>query len=366
VGPSAVPGPFLEEVGSLWLDTPAPYGPLFLLLGHLQVSVTGEHVYLGALVQRAVAMIGVFLIARYLPRLARAYRVDPVMATWVGLLNPLVLMHFVSGAHNDALMAGLLLAGLWFARDGRPWLGVAVVALAGTIKVPALVGLGFVGLIWAGAGASLRLRALRWGQAAVASLGVFLVINAVSGLGFGWVGALDTPGIVRSWISPVTTLAVGTGWLVDTLGFAVAGDTVLSAFRVVATLGVLVFAAYRLLRPRPDRSPVRACGEVLFLLAAFGPVIQPWYLLWGMIVLAAGGLSRRELPWIVAGTAALVVHGLAQSSATSESVLKVSDPVSALIAISAAVIGILSSRTARREILGGREQWTQSPGRISA
>jgi hypothetical protein len=84
------------------------------------------------------------------------------------------------------------------------------------------------------------------------------------------------------------------------------------------------------------------------------------------VVLAAGGFARRELPIVVAATAALVVHGLAQSSATSESVLRVSDPVSAIIAITAAVAGIFSSRTARREILDGRAQWTDDAGRIAA
>jgi alpha-1,6-mannosyltransferase len=367
IGPSAVPGPFLEEVGSLWVDTPAPYGPLFLLLGHAIVAVTGESIFTAALLMRGLALVGMLLLARYLPRLARSYGIDPVLAVWVGLLNPLVLMHFVSGAHNDALMAGLIVAGLWFVRDGRPWLGIVVIALAGTIKAPALVALGFAGLIWAGEQAGLRHRALRWGQSLLVTAGVFLAVNGVSGLGFGWVGALDTPGVVRSWISPITTLGVGSGWLVESLGYGDHTETILTVARALATLAVLTYAAVLLLRPRASRNPVRACGEVLFLLAAFGPVIHPWYLLWGAVILAAGGYRRRELPIVVAATAALVVHGLTQSSATSESVLRVSDPVSAAIVAVAALIGIFSSRTARREILDGRAQWAQpDPGRIAA
>lgn len=364
-GPSAVPGPFLEEVSSVWLDTPAPYGPLFLLLGRFIVTLTGEHIFSAALLMRLLALVGVWLIARYLPRLAQAYGVDPITATWVGLLNPLVLMHFVSGAHNDALMAGLLLAGLWYTHQGHPWAGVLLVALAGTIKAPALVALGFVGLIWAGQGAPLRRRIMCWIQATIGTLGVFLLVNAVSGLGFGWIQALGTPGVVRSWISPVTSLGVATGWLVDVAGFGQHTDSILAVLRAIATLCVLAYAAKLLLKPGA-KTPVRACGEVLFLLAAFGPVIQPWYLLWGTLVLAAGGFTRRELPIVVAATAALVVHGLAQSSATSESVLRVSDPVSAAIAITAALAGILSSRTARREILDGRAQWSDDAGRIAA
>jgi hypothetical protein len=365
IGPSAVPGPFLEEVGPLWLDTPAPYGPLFLFAAQLIVTLTGEHIFTAAVLMRGIALVGVWLIARYLPKLASAYGVDPVMAVWIGLMNPLVLMHFVSGAHNDALMAGLIVAGLWFVHERKPWLGIVLIALAATIKAPALVALGFAGLIWAGSNASLRQRVLRWGQSLLATLMVFLVVNGLTGLGFGWVNALDTPGVVRSWISPVTSLGVGTGWIVDALGYGNHTDSILTVLRVLATAAVLAYAARLLLRPG-TKSPVRACGEVLFLLAAFGPVIQPWYLLWGAIVLAAGGYTRRELPIVVAATAALVVHGLAQSSATSESVLRVSDPVSAAIAIVAAILGIFSSRTARREILDGRAQWTADAGKIAA
>jgi hypothetical protein len=364
MGPSSVPGPFLEEVSPVWLDTPAPYGPLFLLAAKLIVMIAGDHIFTAAVLLRGLALIGVWLIARYLPKLARAYGIDPVIAVWVGLMNPLVLMHFVSGAHNDALMAGLLVAGLWFAHEQKPWMAVVLVALAGTIKAPALVALGFVGLIWAGSQPTLRLKAWRWLQCLFGTAVVFLVTNALSGLGFGWINALSTPGAVRSWISPITSLGVGTGWIIDMVGYGDHTEGILTVLRLIATSAVLAYAAYLLLRPHPTKNPVRACGEVLFLLAAFGPVIQPWYLLWGVVVLAAGGLTRRELPIVVAATAALVVHGLAQSSATSESVLRVSDPVSAIIAIAAAIIGILSSRTARREILDARAQWTSNPGTI--
>ena len=42
----------------------------------------------------------------------RACGVDPAVATWLGLLSPLVAVHAISGAHNDALLAGLVVAAL--------------------------------------------------------------------------------------------------------------------------------------------------------------------------------------------------------------------------------------------------------------
>ena len=35
-------------------------------------------------------------------------------ALWLGVANPLVLFHLVSGAHNEALMIGLMLVGRHF------------------------------------------------------------------------------------------------------------------------------------------------------------------------------------------------------------------------------------------------------------
>ena len=89
-------------------------------------------------------------------------------------------------------------------------------------------------------------------------------------------------------------------------------------------------------------------------------MIQPWYLLWGLVILAAAGFTRKELPYVVAATAGLVIHGLTQSSATSADVLQVSDPVSAILAISAAILGIMSSRSTRTELLEGKDRWAKA------
>jgi hypothetical protein len=278
----------------------------------------------------------------------------------VGLLNPLVFMHFVSGSHNDALMVGLLLAGLAMGLNNRPYLGIVLIAMAGTIKIPALVGLGFIGLIWAGKDSALVARIRCWSIAVVITIGVFLFTNAIAGLGFGWIHALGTPGVVRSWISPVTSVSVASGWLISAAGFGDYTEVILAVLRGIATLAVLAYAAKLLLKPSKQNA-IRSAGLVLLLLAVFGPVIQPWYLLWGLLIMAAAGFTRKELPYVVAATAGLVIHGLTQSSATSADVLQVADPVSAVLAIGAAVLGIMSSRTTRTELLEGKDRWANAP-----
>ena len=111
VGPVSLPGPFLDEISGMWVDTPAPYGPLWLGLGRAIATLTGDRVVTTVLFMRLLAVAGLLLVARYLPRLAAACGADPRGALWLGVLNPLVLVHFVAGGHNDALMLGMVVAG---------------------------------------------------------------------------------------------------------------------------------------------------------------------------------------------------------------------------------------------------------------
>jgi len=130
----------LDQASKLWL--------LFVFdIGHRgAVGVTG-HSLLGAiLVLRSFEVLGVVLIAASLPTLARSVGKDPARAIWLGVCNPLVLFHFIGGAHNDALMIGLLTAGLAVATKQRYLAGVVLCALAATVKNPAALGIAFIAL----------------------------------------------------------------------------------------------------------------------------------------------------------------------------------------------------------------------------
>ena len=133
VGPAAISGPFLDEISRLWVDTPAPYGPLWLGLGRAVATVTGDGVLTTVFALRLLAVGGLLLMARYLPRLATACGVDARFAFWLGVLNPLVLIHFVAGGHNDALMLGLVVAGLAIAVEATEerWVAAGVALVRG-------------------------------------------------------------------------------------------------------------------------------------------------------------------------------------------------------------------------------------------
>lgn len=302
LGPFVLPGPFADSVDPIWATTPAPYGPVFLWLAGAVSYVTGNSVYLSLIGMRVLALAGVWLMLRYVPRLAASSRVDPAAALWLGVVNPLTLMHFVSGGHNDALMMGLVVAGLALALEGNPLLGSLTLALAAGVKAPAAILLGFTGALWA-----RRLRGDRipatspvprdrllvgFVLAGATAVFAFVALTAVTGVGYGWIAALDTPGSVRTFLSPPTALGMIAGGISSLFGWGVSTWEMVDLSRRLAGLAAVSIIAWLYLRARPV-DPVRGAALVLFLLVALGPVGQPWYLMWALVPLAAGGIRAQ-------------------------------------------------------------------------
>ena len=103
--------PWLEAVSPTWRDAPAPYGPVFLVLAAAAAKLGGSLAGTIAAL-RVISVLGVLLIAACLPVLARRRDVPVGRAVWLALACPLVSIHLISGAHNDAVMVGLVVAGL--------------------------------------------------------------------------------------------------------------------------------------------------------------------------------------------------------------------------------------------------------------
>ena len=359
-GVSALPGWFLTGADPLWSESPTPYGPAFLLLEQGVAAVVGANALAGAILFRMIALVGVALLCLYLPRLAWAHGIDPPKALWVCVLNPLVLMHFVAGAHNDALMVGLMVAGLALAVERRPIPGILLIGLAGAVKPIALVALPFAGLLWAGMRAGWWRRIAAWIGSGALVLAVFGVLSRLAGVDLGWVASLGTPGTVRTWLSPPTAIALAIGKLLDPMGLG----TVEGVFTVVRTAGLLIGAAiglYLVLRPE-GRSPVRGAGLALLAVVVFGPVVQPWYLLWVLPLFAATGLTGTQLRVTMIGTAVLAVHGMAESNATADTLIDGRDGLAALFAIGMVAVVLLSSPGERRLIMGSPVDRGMRPG----
>ncbi len=349
-GISALPGWFLTGADPLWAESPTPYGPAFLLLEQGVAALVGSNAFLGALLFRLIALAGIALLAYYVPRLAHAHGIEPVKALWLAVLNPLVLMHFVAGAHNDALMVGLMVAGLALAAEKHPIEGIVLIGMAGAVKPIALVVLPFAGLLWAGTRASWLQRIVAWAKSLAVVLVVFAALSAIVGVGLGWVASLSTPGNVRTWLSPPTALGMAVGSLLDLVGLG-SVDGAVSFFRAVAMLAGACIGLYLVLRPE-GRSPVRGAALGLLAIVALGPVVQPWYLLWTLPLLAATGLTGRQLRTAMIIMSVLVLHGMAESNATADTLFDIRDGLASLFALGMVAVVLLSSPGQRRLIIG--------------
>ncbi|MET0425026.1 MAG: polyprenol phosphomannose-dependent alpha 1,6 mannosyltransferase MptB [Actinoplanes sp.] len=283
-GPAVLGGFTADQVPAIWQHTPSPYGPAFLLVAEAVADSLSSHLLLGVIAMRLVAVAGLVLLAVAIRVLAREAGVSPSAATWLAVLNPLVLIHLVGGAHNDALMVGLLAAGLAAAVRRHPIVATLLIVVAALVKVPAALGLVAVVAIWAAQaqGRWVRVAAAVGAVSAVATV----LVTALAGTGYGWLAALDTP------ISPGN-------WSLTAL---------LGLWRWSGGLAVLLVAA-AVWHFRERLGPVYGLGIVLVAVVLFGPALRPWYLVWGLAPLAAVAVDRRvrRLLAVLCGGLVLVV-----------------------------------------------------------
>ncbi|MEU8182591.1 polyprenol phosphomannose-dependent alpha 1,6 mannosyltransferase MptB [Micromonospora sp. NPDC049047] len=346
-GVSALPCPWLDTISFIWRDTPAPYGPLFVVLAGAVVKATGS--LTGAIVVfRLIALAGVALTAVSLPVLARRVGVPAERAVWLALGCPLVAVHLVSGAHNDALMVGLLVAGLAViaSRPGRPGpllAGGALLGLAAAIKVTALVVVPFAALAAIVGGYSVRALIRHGGWVVGGAAAVVVGVTFAAGLDFGWVGGLARGGDVIAWTSPSTAVGQTVGYL------AVPFGAHLDALPVTRGIGMAVLALVLLWlwwRAR-TREPLWYAALALAATVALAPLFHPWYWIWPLAVLAA---TARRTGWftIVALVASFLVlpdgTGLARFTKT------VGAPLMTLLVIVFAVWLVRSARAARQPV----------------
>jgi hypothetical protein len=296
--------PVLRAVDPVWRNVVSAYGPANTGLSEVAVDVTGHDVEAAVLVWRLLAVVGVALMGLGVAVLARAHERDPVDALAWAIAGPLTVVQLVGGPHNEALMVGLMAAGLAVAtRPGRrAWVaGVALCALGAAVKAPAVLGAVYLG--WAGGRPHERATppvalARRVGRTVVAgliSLGVLEITSLVAGVGWGWLGGLSAGSNVTSLLSVSTTIGLVVAFLVGQpvhLGPAV--TAVRDGFLAVALMvaGVLLW--------RTPKLGLAGLAAALLVLAVLGPAVHPWYVTWCLPPAAVVLAGRRA-------TAAMVV-----------------------------------------------------------
>jgi alpha-1,6-mannosyltransferase len=309
VGPEVLPDDVAVNVHYFWQETPAPYGPLFMMIARYVYAATGDNLISGVIVMRLVLLTGLGMLCWALPGLVRHLGGRLPVALWLAVASPMTVVHLAGGPHNDLLLVGLMAAGTLLVLDRRHLLGVVLLTLAVAVKVSAAGLLPFLVWIWA---ARLPGSApVRFGKALGASLGIFGglfgAITLASGLDLGWIPALTAPSMIVNWLSVPT----GVGQLIGALAniFADVNQMVpITIMRIAGGVLLAGIAARQWWLARgggPDA--VRRAAIVMFFLAILSPAVLPWYLTWSLVLAAAMPWRRRALVACVAATAWLVL-----------------------------------------------------------
>ena len=309
VAPSALSHDTLfYSLAVVWRHTPSPYGPLFVLLTRAGARIGGTNLIGLILTFRVLELVGLVLGAWALTSIARHLGANEGVALWLAVLSPLALLSDVSAAHNDTLMIGLLLAGIALSLRGARRSALAVIGVAAAVKLPALAGVAVLtvrdlrGLAWR-RGAHLALEAL-----AISAL-VLVASTVVNGFGWTWASphALSIPSELRTLATP--SVSVG-AFIAATL--RVVGAHHLTTHAVVTVVQYVfdtaTFAAITLaLMAAREHNAVRVLGVILLAVVLGGPTLWPWYLLWGLSVLAATSAQSARLLAVAAIGATLLV-----------------------------------------------------------
>lgn len=316
-------GPFGESVHSLWRGHGVAYPALSLVVNQLVVAATGNHAYWSVIAMRIPALLGVVLVGVCVPRIAAFLQPRSPLAVgraqWWALLNPVLVVHFIGGAHNDALMAGVSIAAVWVTVTGleahgrrRTWMlwvlapvlvgvamalkqqgGLTVLAVAGLPLLATLRTTPLPGRLWPYAVRTA-------GVTAIAAL-TFVVISVGTGKGFGWVSWLTLMGSAGT-PAPFALLSGWGGDLIALLGGDPTGyRTAVGLLSNLVLLGVLGWIVVRW----SDR-PVAAMGWGSLAVAVLGQSMHPWYIPWSLALLGLVPLTRRQV-WWVAGFASVFV-----------------------------------------------------------
>jgi hypothetical protein len=307
VGLATSGGPFVAQVDPLWTGTGVAYPPLTLLITQLVTTASGFHPYLSIVAMRIPALLAVAAMLWLVPRIANLLGMNPRRAVWLGVLNPLLVLHLIGAAHNDAPMIALSLAAIWTVlRWPNRWVqfliapllvgvamafkqqgGLTVVAVAGLPVAATLATLPMASRLWL----------LGWRTAATTAVAVtgFVAITVASGLGFGWTSWLDLMGAAGT-PAPLALL----GKLVALIAQA-SGGSYFATLAVAGRIGTVVLVAVLIwIGIRFSDRPLHLVAWGSLAIAILGQALHPWYLPWSLALLALVPLTHKQRRWTYA------------------------------------------------------------------
>ncbi|MFE0025967.1 polyprenol phosphomannose-dependent alpha 1,6 mannosyltransferase MptB [Amycolatopsis sp. NPDC059021] len=295
----------VQNVHPLWQTTPAPYGPLFLLLSKGIVALTGDNMIPGVILTRVVLLAGLAGTLWALPRLVRHLGGKLPVTLWLAVASPMMVIHLFGGPHNDLMMLAFLTIGVLAALERKHVVAIVLVTLGMLIKPTAAIALPFLVWVWANhlPGESKIRNFLRAGAASVALfLPVFVLGTWVSlgSLNLGWFAGLKAPQLIANWLNFPTGIGEIFYSLVHLI-VDVQPSPFVTVARAIAMIGLAVFGVWQWWLARGGgKEAIFRAAVVLLAVAILFPPTLPWYLTWGFVLLSTYKWQRRNLSAVVA------------------------------------------------------------------
>lgn len=342
-GVSVVPGWFHLGVDPLWATTPTPYGQLWILMEAVITSLTPNSPYWSMVLFRVVSILAVVVMALGILKLAHHFQVSPSLALWLSLTNPLTLFHLIGAAHNDSFMLAFLIWAFYFSIKSKRSFAVLLVICAGLVKPIALLALAVVVL---SPDLSFKTKLIRWVLAISVAISLMSVIGIVSSFGLDWIRALSAPGEVLTLLSPSSTLGYLLGLIAETFSLT-SIDVVLTTVRFLILGTALVGIAFYLIQTRAQ-NVVRVGAYTFAIVVIASPVIQPWYVLWALLLIAPIGIrSVLHLRVVVFSTIFLVAYSTIEVEVARDFNLSIGDFVSVLAVFLVMLLTFITSKRVR-------------------
>ena len=170
-----------------------------------------------------------------------------------------------------------------------------VIGVAAAIKQPAFLAAYALPLLtdplttWKGAHIARTV-----GKVAVSCLvaiGVFAGVSLACGLGFGWLNAINVPGLVVT-VSPSTVIGQGIQLV---LNYFQLDSSEHATIRLARTIGlvIMVSGVLALAIVQSRKKPMSFLSWSYLLVAFAGPALHSWYVLWGTLLLPLTKPSER-------------------------------------------------------------------------
>jgi alpha-1,6-mannosyltransferase len=286
--PSSFPhDPLIALVGPKWASTPSVYGPGFSSLSAGLTSVisgVNGMILTFKLIAVGACIATLFVVARLTERVA------PERAAFAVLVigwNPVVLLHSVASGHNDMLVCLAVACAIALMFSGYEAWAVAALTLGMLVKATAVFPLILLVVV-----AGVR----RPKGERFATVAKLLGIAATIGLAFAlpFLNTKDpTLGMANlathtGWLAPSRMFHDGAIHIARDLGIPTIGRILGVFFKALFPLAfaaALLVIVRDLVRKGSDVTVAQqgaAWAWILLMFALCGPVLLPWYIVWGI------------------------------------------------------------------------------------